>query len=123
MEHSWAAEASPATTEAIGPARLQCEAVTSPLPSLILYGRPGCHLCEDAHGVLEALLAERASSGHPVPVLEERSIEGDDDLLRRYALTIPVVTFGGRELELATTAAKLRRFLADTLDGDGMPER
>ena len=92
--------------------------VTTPLPSLLLYGRPGCHLCEDARAVLDALLADRRARGLPAPVLEERSIEGDEALQQRYALTIPVVTFGGRELELATTAAKMRRFLADVLDGD-----
>ena len=91
--------------------------MTPPLPSLILYGRPGCHLCEDARGILDALLADRAARGLPVPALEERSIEGDDDLQRRFALTIPVVAAGGRELELATSAASLRVFLAQVLDG------
>ena len=47
----------------------------------------------------------------------ERDIEGDDDLERRYAFTIPVVTFGDREVELATSPAKLRRLLEDVLDG------
>ncbi len=67
--------------------------------------------------MLDGLLADRATRGLPAPVLEERSIDGDEALQRRYALTIPVVVFGAHEVELATTAAKLRRFLADTLDG------
>ena len=92
--------------------------VTTPLPSLILYGRPGCHLCEDARAMLDGLLADRAARGLPAPVLEERSIDGDEALQDRYALTIPVVAFGGHELGLATTPARLRRFLADALDGD-----
>jgi hypothetical protein len=91
--------------------------VTTPLPDLVLYGRPGCHLCEEAHELLVVLLAERASAGLPAPTPVERSIDGDQELQRRFALTIPVVAVGDRELELATSAAKLRRFLTETLDG------
>ena len=91
--------------------------MTAPLPELVLYGRPGCHLCEDARVTLEAILADRRSRGLPAPALVERSIDGDDDLERRYAFTIPVVTLGGRELELATSPAKLRHLLEDVLDG------
>ncbi len=95
--------------------------VTHPLPSLILYGRHGCHLCEEARWFLDALLADRVSRGLPVPALEERSIEGDDELQQKYALTIPVVVLGDHELELATTSAKLRRFLAQALGEDEVP--
>jgi hypothetical protein len=92
--------------------------VTDPLPDLVLYGRPGCHLCEDARLALDAILADRAAHGLPAPPITERSIDGDDELQRRYAFTIPVVTLGDAELELATTASKLRRFLAQALDGE-----
>ncbi len=51
------------------------------------------------------------------PRLVERNIDDDEELQRRFALTIPVVAVGDRELELATSAAKLRRFLAEALDG------
>lgn len=95
--------------------------MTDPLPSLVLYGRPGCHLCEDARAVLDALLADRRTRRLPVPTITERSIDDDEDLQRRYAFTIPVVTIDGRELELATSAAKLRRFLAEALDGNAEP--
>jgi hypothetical protein len=57
-----------------------------------LYGRPGCHLCDDARAVLERLRAETPF------VLVERDIEDDDDLLRRYLERIPVVAVEGREL-------------------------
>ena len=95
--------------------------MTTPLPDLVLYGRPGCHLCEDAHAALAALLAQRAADGLPAPALVERNIEDDADLHRRYLLTIPVVVFGDRELELATSPAKLRRFLAEALDSERAP--
>ena len=91
--------------------------MTAPLPDLVLYGRPGCHLCEDTRVALDAILADRAARGLPAPTITERSIDGDDALQRRYAFTIPVVTLGEAELELATTPSKLRRFLEQTLDG------
>jgi glutaredoxin len=56
--------------------------------SLVLYGRPGCHLCDDARAVLQRL-------GHP---FEEVDIESDDELLRRYLERIPVVALDGEEL-------------------------
>jgi glutaredoxin len=88
----------------------------SPAP-LVLFGRPGCHLCEDARATLDVLLRQRATGGLAVPPLVERNIEDDPALHDRYAFTIPVLVFGERELELATTPARLRRFLADVLDG------
>ena len=91
--------------------------MTASLPDLVLYGRPGCHLCDDAHVMLEALLARRADTGLPVPALVRRDIEGDEGWHRRYLTTIPVIALDDRELELATTSAKIGRFLAEVLDG------
>ncbi len=88
----------------------------SPL-QIVLYSRPGCHLCEDTHATLDALLASRAAAGLPTPVLIVRNIDDEDELHRRYLLVIPVVAVGGRELELATKPSALRRFLAEALDG------
>jgi hypothetical protein len=90
--------------------------VTTPLPLLVLYSRPGCHLCDETHAALDALLADRAAHGLPAPELEIRNIETDDDWQRRFAFSIPVVTLGDRQLELATSPARLRRLLADVLD-------
>jgi glutaredoxin len=55
---------------------------------LVLYGRPACHLCDDARAVLERI-------GHP---FEEIDIEGDEELLARYLERIPVVVLDGTEL-------------------------
>ena len=55
---------------------------------LVLYGRPGCHLCDDARGALERV-------GEP---FEEIDIERDDALLKRYLERIPVVAVDGEEL-------------------------
>lgn len=88
----------------------------APLPDLILYGRPDCGLCDEARDLLRALLDERDRAGRPNPTLIEIDIETDAALERRYFAIIPVVELGDRQLELATSAAKLRRLLADALD-------
>ncbi len=91
--------------------------MTAPLPDLILYSRPGCHLCEDAHAIVGALLARRAETGLPVPGFVDRNIEEDEIWHRRYLTTIPVLAIGESELELATSTDRVSRFLAEALDG------
>jgi glutaredoxin len=88
----------------------------APLPDLILYGRPGCGLCDETRSLLTALLDERATTGRPIPALVERDIEADPALERAFFASIPVVELGDRRLELATSAAKLRRLMSDVLD-------
>ncbi len=88
----------------------------APLPELLLYTRPGCHLCDEARAALTALLDERVQAGRPAPTLVERDIETDPALERAYFASIPVVELGDRRLELATSVAKLRRLLSDVLD-------
>jgi glutaredoxin len=89
---------------------------SSPLPELVLYGRVGCHLCDDAHETLTALLEERRRTGRPAPSLRVRDIDSDPAWQSAYSATIPVVELGDRRLELVTSAARLRRLLADVLD-------
>jgi len=55
---------------------------------LVIYERPGCHLCDDARAVLERV-------GHPFEVID---IETDDALLKRYLERIPVIALDGEEL-------------------------
>jgi hypothetical protein len=88
----------------------------APHPDLVLYGRPGCHLCDETRTLLTALLDERARTGSPVPRLVERDIETDPVWERAYLTTIPVVELGDQRLELATGVGRLRRLLADVLD-------
>ena len=72
-----------------------------------LYGRPECHLCDDARAVLERVRADSPFQ------LQERDIEADDDLFRRYLERIPVVAIDGEEaFELFVEEAELRRRLA-----------
>ena len=88
----------------------------APLPDLILYGRAGCHLCDEARDLLVALLRERTDAGQATPRVVERDIESNDDWHRAFFETIPVLELGDRRLELATSPAKIRRLLADGLD-------
>jgi glutaredoxin len=59
---------------------------------ITLYGRPGCHLCDEAREALERVRTQAPFT------LEEVDIERDDDLLRRYLERIPVVSLNGEEL-------------------------
>ena len=88
----------------------------APYPDLVLYGRAGCGLCDETRTLLVSLLDERARAGLPAPTLVERDIETDPAWERAYFASIPVVQLGDRRLDLATSAAKLRRLLTDVLD-------
>jgi glutaredoxin len=60
--------------------------------AVVIYTRPGCHLCEDALAVLERV-------GRRIPfTLSEVDIESDPALLKRYLERIPVVTIDGAEV-------------------------
>jgi hypothetical protein len=88
----------------------------APLPDLILYGRPGCGLCEETRAFVTELLAARRAAGLTTPTLVERDIETDPTWQRAFFASIPVVELGGRRLELATSPARVRRLLADVLE-------
>ena len=90
----------------------------TPLPDLFLYTRPGCGLCDEALDLLRALLAERTAAGLTAPRIVERDIETDPAWERAFFASIPVVEFGDRRLELATSVAKLHRLLTETLDAE-----
>jgi glutaredoxin len=81
------------------------------MPSrLVLYGRPDCHLCDEARAGLQKLLAEGLSFE-----LEEVDIESDEELLKRFLERIPVVELNGEIVsELWLDADGLRARL-DTL--------
>jgi glutaredoxin len=79
------------------------------MAEIVLYGRPGCHLCDDARVVLERVRTELPFT------LVERDVEQDDALLRAYLERIPVVALDGEELfELFVDEGELRRRLAYT---------
>jgi glutaredoxin len=57
-----------------------------------LYGRPGCHLCDDAR-----LALVRVQQKTPFE-LEEVDITTDDALHARYLERIPVIALNGEEV-------------------------
>ena len=63
-----------------------------PMRTVTLYGRPDCHLCDEARAALE-----RVRATHPF-ALAEVDIEADDELFKRYLERIPVVVLDGEEL-------------------------
>ena len=60
-------------------------------PHVIIYSRPGCHLCDEAK---EAILSAGCRDHF---TLEEVNIESDDELLRKYKYDIPVIVIDGVE--------------------------
>jgi glutaredoxin len=74
------------------------------MTTVILYGRPGCCLCDDAREILERVRLRRRFALH------ERDIESDEALLRAYLERIPVVTIDGVEaFELFVDETELER--------------
>jgi glutaredoxin len=76
------------------------------IPSVVVYSRPECHLCEAAIAKLIALHGE----GYRFS-LHEVDIESEELLLRRYLERIPVVEIDGivaSELILDETAVRSR---------------
>lgn len=90
----------------------------APLPDLILYARPGCHLCEEAREAIGLVVADRTARGLAVPTVVERNIDEDPDLHRRLFERIPVVEIGNQRVELVVSVGKVRRLLNEAL-GDG----
>jgi hypothetical protein len=95
-------------------------AMAPPLSELVLYTRDGCQLCVEARAIVQGLLEDRAARGQRTAALRERDIATDPGWERQFFATIPVVEFEGRRLELATSPAKVRRFLDDVLDASLM---
>ena len=60
--------------------------------TVTLYGRPGCHLCDDALAVLERVRARAPFD------LRTVDIEADEALLRAYLERIPVVSLDGEDV-------------------------
>ncbi|MCD5344996.1 glutaredoxin family protein [Agromyces sp. H3Y2-19a] len=62
---------------------------------LTLIGKPGCHLCDDAREVVQAVMAEFEKDASRNVALDEQSILDDEALRNRYAEEIPVLLIDG----------------------------
>jgi glutaredoxin len=58
---------------------------------ITLYSRPGCHLCDDARSVIEAVCAELGET------YVEVSIDDDPELRQRFTDEVPVTFVDGRQ--------------------------
>jgi glutaredoxin len=78
------------------------------MTTVVLYGRDGCCLCDDAR---EMLLLARGR--HEFDLIE-RDIETDERLLRVYLERIPVIEIDGAEaFELVIDQGELERRLGE----------
>lgn len=76
-------------------------------PHVTLYGKPGCHLCEQA----ETLLAD-VSRTQSLTV-DRVNIESSPELFAEYRYRIPVIAVeDGQTLDWPTTAGRIRRAVA-----------
>ncbi len=72
-----------------------------------LYGRPGCHLCDEARTIIAAVCAELGES------FVEVSIDDDPELVGRFNDEVPVTFVDGRQHDFwRVDPARLRAALA-----------
>ena len=57
---------------------------------VVVYSKPGCHLCEDACREIARIAAELGVTW------SERDISRDDDLMAQWAEYVPVVLVDGK---------------------------
>ena len=60
-------------------------------PEVVVYSKPGCHLCEVVKEQLEALRASHAFN------LREVNILGDPEARQKFEAEIPVVCINGKK--------------------------
>ncbi|HKO95781.1 MAG TPA: glutaredoxin family protein [Pyrinomonadaceae bacterium] len=76
---------------------------------VIIYSRPGCHLCEEAKRAIQNAGCQDEYT------LEEINIESDRELLRLYRYDIPVIMMNGVEaFRHRVTEEEFRKQLSET---------
>lgn len=84
---------------------------------ITLFGRPGCHLCDEAEKVIKEVCA-RGSLGQGIDI---RKVDVDTDaaLARAYGDRVPVITINGRKhFKYRVDPERLRRVL-ESIGGTG----
>jgi hypothetical protein len=80
-----------------------------PPPRVVLYTRPGCHLCDVARDTVAAVCRDLGEH------FDEVDISGDDELTARYGEEIPVTLVDGRQHDFwRVDAGRLRAALRGT---------
>lgn len=75
---------------------MSCAAYNRGVTTLTIIGKPDCHLCEVASGVVERVLAEIPEDVADRVQVEERSILDDPALYEQWWEKIPVVLIDGQ---------------------------
>jgi glutaredoxin len=60
-------------------------------PRVTLYGKPGCHLCDDARDVIAEVCGELGVAWNEISILD------DQELFRRFGEQIPVTYVDGKQ--------------------------
>jgi hypothetical protein len=85
-------------------------------PVVTLYGRAGCHLCDEALLLLRSLAPPMGFR------VEQVDVESDSALLERYVFDIPVIVVGESEVARAPISARaLEDALAEILSAPHQP--
>jgi glutaredoxin len=75
-------------------------------PRVTLYSKPGCHLCETAALIVDAVCAELGVGWTEVDITQ------DADLMRTYGEQIPVTVVDGKQHDFwRVDPARLRKAL------------
>jgi glutaredoxin len=75
-------------------------------PRVVLYSKPGCHLCDDAREVVAAVCDELGES------FDEVDITTSEELMRSFGEQIPVTFVDGEQHDFwRVDAARLRAAL------------
>ena len=86
---------------------MHADAIPGPGGRVLLYGRSGCHLCDEARAVVSEVTAEFGIA------FEEVDVDSDPDLARRYGEEVPVVCVDGRQVGFwRIDPARLRSLLS-----------
>ena len=82
--------------------------------SLTLIGKPDCHLCDVAHGVIEQVMAELPDGVADQVTVEETSILDDPALYDLWWEKIPVILIDGHpHAHWRVAPERLREALTD----------
>jgi glutaredoxin len=71
-----------------------------------MYGKPGCHLCDDAREIIRAVCAELGEEWTEIDITQ------DDQLFTQYGEQIPVTFVDGKQHDFwRVDPARLRKAL------------
>jgi glutaredoxin len=74
-----------------GPAGGERTELGEPPPRVVLYSKPGCHLCDDAREIVAAVCAELDER------FDEVDITSSEELMRAFGEQIPVTVVDGEQ--------------------------